>query len=81
MPRLENGRDCPTIGSARVLEGHWNATEFAGLVFPNGSKLPGEFERLVGDGVRRMIQFADVDSVEAARDELLDIVDMTCSTR
>jgi Domain of unknown function (DU1801) len=60
---------------------HWNAKEFASLVFPNGSKLPGEFERLEGDGLQRMMRFADVDSVEAAHEELLDIVDLWCSTR
>ncbi len=60
---------------------HWNAQEFASLVFPYGSKIPGEFERLEGDGLQRMMRFVDLDSVEAARDDLLDIVDLWCATR
>jgi Domain of unknown function (DU1801) len=60
---------------------HWNAKEFASLVFPNGSKIPGEFERLEGDGLQRMMRFADIASVDAARDDLLDIVDLWCATR
>jgi hypothetical protein len=59
---------------------HWNAKEFASLVFPSGSKIPGEFERLEGDGLQRMIRFVDFASVEAARDDLLDIVDLWCAT-
>ena len=60
---------------------HWSAKEFASLIFPKGSEIPGEFERLEGDGLQRMIRFVDVASVEAAREDLLDIVDMWCSTR
>jgi Domain of unknown function (DU1801) len=60
---------------------HWNAQEFASLVFPNGSKIPGEFERLEGDGLQRVMRFVDIGSVEAARDDLLDIVDLWCATR
>jgi hypothetical protein len=60
---------------------HWNAKEFASLVFPQGSAIPGEFERLEGDGLQRMMRFVDIESVEAARDDLLDIVDLWCSTR
>ncbi len=60
---------------------HWNAREFASLVFPNGSKIPGEFERLEGDGLQRMMRFVDIGSVEAARDDLLDIVDLWCAAR
>jgi hypothetical protein len=37
---------------------HWNAQEFASLVFPHGSKIPGEFERLDGDGLQRMMRFS-----------------------
>jgi uncharacterized protein YceH (UPF0502 family) len=60
---------------------HWSAKEFASLIFPRGSETPGEFETLEGDGLQRMMRFVDVESVEAARDELLDVVDMWCSTR
>lgn len=60
---------------------HWSAKDFASLIFPRGSEIPGEFEQLEGDGLQRMIRFVDVESVEAAREELLDIVDMWCSTR
>ena len=60
---------------------HWNAKEFASLVFPKASEIPGEFERLEGDGLQRMMRFVDIKSVEAARDELLDIVDVWCSVR
>lgn len=35
----------------------------------------------VGDGVQRMMHFVDIDVVEAARDEALDIVDIWCATR
>jgi hypothetical protein len=33
------------------------------------------------DGLQRMMRFVDIDSVEAARDDLLDIVDLWCATR
>lgn len=60
---------------------HWNAREFASLVFPKGSEISGKFERLEGDGLQRMMRFVDVESVVAARDDLLDIVDVWCSAR
>lgn len=60
---------------------HWSAKDFASLIFPKGSEIPGEFEQLEGDGLQRMMRFVDVASVEAAREDLLDIVDMWCSTR
>jgi Domain of unknown function (DU1801) len=60
---------------------NWSAKEFASLIFPKGSEIPGHFELLEGDGVQRMIRFPDVASVAAARDELLDIVDTWCVTR
>lgn len=59
---------------------HWSAKEFASLVFPKGSEIPGEFDRLEGDGLQRMMRFVDIESVEAARDDLLDIVDLWCVT-
>ena len=60
---------------------HWNAKEFASLVFPKGSEIPCEFERLEGDGLQHMMRFVDIESVEAARNDLLDIVDLWCSAR
>lgn len=60
---------------------HWSAKDFASLIFPKGSEIPGEFERLEGDGLQRMMRFADLASVDAARDELVDIVDIWCATR
>jgi Domain of unknown function (DU1801) len=60
---------------------NWSAKEFASLIFPTGSEVPGNFELLEGGGVQRMIRFRDVASVAAARDELLDIVDTWCISR
>ncbi|MEM9040287.1 MAG: DUF1801 domain-containing protein [Actinomycetota bacterium] len=60
---------------------HWSAKEFASLIFPKGSEIPGDFDLLEGDGLQRMARFVDVDAVDEHRDELLDIVDMWCSTR
>jgi hypothetical protein len=57
---------------------HWSAKDFASLIFPLGSRIPGDFELLVGTGLQRMARFADVAAVEAASDELLDIVDAWC---
>lgn len=57
---------------------HWNAKEFASLVFPYGSRLPGDFDLLQGTGLQRMIRFHDIGDVEAHRDQLLDIVDAWC---
>lgn len=58
---------------------HWSAKEFASLIFPAGSRIPGDFDLLDGTGLQRMIRFDDVAAVEAHRDELLDIVDAWCS--
>jgi hypothetical protein len=58
---------------------HWNAKDFASLIFPLGSHIPGDFELLQGDGLQRMIRFDDTDSVEKHREELLDIVDAWCN--
>lgn len=58
---------------------NWSAKEFASLIFPRGSEIPGEFECLEGDGLQRMMRFVDLASVEARRDDLLDIVDLWCS--
>ncbi len=58
---------------------HWSAKDFASLIFPKGSQIPGAFECLEGDGLQRMMRFADTASVEAARDDLLDIIDIWCS--
>jgi Domain of unknown function (DU1801) len=58
---------------------HWSAKEFASLIFPHGSRIPGGFELLDGTGLQRMIRFTDVAAVEAGRDELLDIVDAWCA--
>jgi hypothetical protein len=58
---------------------HWNAKEFASLIFPLGSRIPGRFELLTGEGLQRMVRFADVGAVQTSRDELLDIVDAWCT--
>jgi hypothetical protein len=58
---------------------HWNAKDFASLIFPLGSQIPGDFELLHGNGLQRMIRFDDVDSVSKHREELLDIVDAWCA--
>jgi hypothetical protein len=58
---------------------HWSAKEFASLIFPLGSRIPGRFDLLQGDGVQRVARFADVAAVEASRDELRDIVDEWCT--
>jgi hypothetical protein len=58
---------------------HWSAKDFASLIFPLGSRIPGGFELLSGTGLQRMVRFTEVDDVHAAHDELLDIVDAWCS--
>jgi hypothetical protein len=58
---------------------HWSAKEFASLIFPYGSRIAGGFELFDGTGLQRMIRFTDVAAVDAARDELLDIVDAWCA--
>lgn len=58
---------------------HWNARDFASLIFPGGSRIPGNFELLAGTGVQRVVRFETVDEVHAHRDQLLDIVDAWCS--
>lgn len=58
---------------------HWNAKEFASLIFPLGSRIPGEFDLLQGSGLQRMVRFENVDAVRTHREELLDIVDAWCS--
>jgi hypothetical protein len=58
---------------------HWNAKEFASLIFPLGSHIPGRFELLEGTGLQRMIRFDSVPAVNTHRDDLLDIVDAWCS--
>jgi len=60
---------------------HWSAREFASLIFPKGSEIPGDFEILDDDGLQRMIRFQTLGDVEARSEELLDIVGMWCSTR
>ena len=58
---------------------HWSAKEFASLIFPLGSRIPGGFDLLDGTGPQRVIRFADVAAVELNGEELLDIVDAWCS--
>jgi hypothetical protein len=55
------------------------AKEFASLIFPLGSRIPGRFELLEGTGLQRMIRSDNVEAVGARSDELLDIVDTWCS--
>jgi hypothetical protein len=59
---------------------HWNAKDFASLIFPLGSQIAGDFELLQGNGLQRMIRFDDVNAVKKHREELLDIVDAWCAT-
>jgi Domain of unknown function (DU1801) len=58
---------------------HWSAKEFASLIFPLGSRIPGDFELLQGTGLQRMIRFDHVDAVNANREQLLDVVDAWCT--
>jgi hypothetical protein len=58
---------------------HWSAKEFASLIFPLGSRIPGDFELLQGTGLQRMIRFDNVEDVNTHREELLDIVDIWCT--
>jgi hypothetical protein len=58
---------------------HWSAKEFASLIFPLGSRLPGDFDLLQGTGLQRMIRLHDLDEVATHRDQLLDIVDAWCT--
>ncbi|HYN32640.1 MAG TPA: DUF1801 domain-containing protein [Ilumatobacteraceae bacterium] len=58
---------------------HWSAKEYASLIFPLGSRIPGRFDLLHGDGLQRVARFADLAAVEAGRDELLDLVDEWCT--
>ncbi len=54
---------------------HWNAQAFASLVFPSGARIPGEHERLLGDGVQRTMRFHSDADARAAENDLLDVVD------
>jgi hypothetical protein len=58
---------------------HWSAKEFASLILPSGSRIPGDFDLLHGKGLQRVIRFETVNEVGAHRDQLLDIVDAWCS--
>lgn len=58
---------------------HWNARDFASLIFPGGSRIPGGFELLDGTGLQRVIRFETVGEVKAHRAQLLDIVDAWCA--
>ncbi len=60
---------------------HWNAREFASLIFPSGASIPGDFPHLQGTGRQRMIRFATVAAVKVARAELLAIVEVWCTSR
>lgn len=57
---------------------HWNARDFASLIFPGGSRIPGGFELLDGTGLQRVIRFETVGEVKAHREQLLDIVAAWC---
>ena len=58
---------------------HWSAKDFASLIFPSGSRIPGAFDLLDGTGLQRVIRFKTVNEVGAHRDQLLDIVDAWCA--
>jgi hypothetical protein len=58
---------------------HWSAKDFASLIFPRGSEIPGGFDLLQGNGLQRMARFDDLDSVSRHAEELLDIVDAWCT--
>ena len=58
---------------------HWGAKDFASLIFPIGSRIPGPFDLLDGTGLQRVVRFTTVHEVGAHRDQLLDIVDAWCT--
>jgi hypothetical protein len=60
---------------------HWSAREFASLIFPHGSRIPGAFTILTGTGIQRVARFQDEKEVRAHRRQLLDIVDAWCDLR
>ena len=52
------------------------------LMFHEGATIPGEFPHLEGDGkATRYMKFADLETVEARRDELSSAVDAWCSPK
>lgn len=52
------------------------------LMFHTGAKIPGTHVRLEGGGeTARYMKFADVDDVEAARDDLISVVEAWCESR
>jgi hypothetical protein len=58
------------------------STNFVSLLFHRGAEIEGDFPHLVGDGrLVRVMRFADVNEVEATRDELQPVVRAWCSTR
>jgi hypothetical protein len=57
------------------------ATNFVSLLFHRGSEIEGDFPHLVGDGrLVRVMRFADVNEVEATRDELQAVIRAWCNT-
>ncbi len=56
--------------------------QHASLMFHTGASIPGDHPRLRGGGgTARYMAFADLAEVEAARGELLAVVDAWCSSR
>lgn len=54
--------------------------KFVSLMFHRGAEIKGDFPHLVGDGqLVRVMRFADVNEVKAARDELQAVVRAWCS--
>jgi hypothetical protein len=57
------------------------STKFVSLMFHRGAEIEGDFPHLVGDGrLVRVMRFADVDEVQATRDELQAVVRAWCNS-
>lgn len=56
------------------------SAKFVSLLFHRGSEIEGDFPHLVGDGrLVRVMRFADVNEVEATRDELQAAIRAWCN--
>jgi hypothetical protein len=58
------------------------AKQHASLMFHTGASIPGDHPRLVGGGdTARYMTFADLADVEAAKAEVLAVVEAWCASR
>ncbi len=56
------------------------AKNFVSLLFHRGAEIPGDHARLEGDGkLARVMRFADLDEVNAAREELEAVIRAWCA--